>query len=580
MQSELNQGHGQASSSRGIGKETPIASGQAIWVRPLPVRDVLRLGPAADLWPRAAFSVVLATAVPSLVLLAVGRVDLMVYTVSGSTCALFGHNLPYAARGRVLACVVLGVVVSNGVGLATAAATGSTAVRVAVAALLAAVHKLVCEVTRIGPPGHVVFTFLAASCAFFPQRFADIPGHLALTLAAGALAWTVCMAPGLIRPQEPQRLAVARALDAAARLAHTPDGDADLPAARRATAAATAAAWRALSLTPEHSPERQERRAMALLLLRAESRSADPRDLARWAGLLRATAPLAGLRQSGPDGDHADTRTGSRAAWTGPRRSAPHDRCPITASSVLHPGSHVLLLSIRVAVGCVLAGWASMAMGVGHPYWSVVAAASIFQSSLTVTWKRTVNRVLGNLVGLALFAAILPITRTGSLTLVLALLCFQVATEATISRGYWLGQVFIVQMSLLMPEFIGAQPVGELLKDRALDTMTGCTLGLLVAMVIADRRAGDRAEGALDAVRAAHENAARLIDTASSPDLTSVVRARCQLATAVTKLHEAAEIASGEWWQRALPEERITAAEDEGRQMLALLAKQTTAAFR
>ncbi len=73
------------------------------------MRGVLRLGRAADLWPKAALSVLLAMAVPCLVLLAVGRVDL---TVGGSTCALYGHSLPTHA----LACVVLVMVVSNGGG--------------------------------------------------------------------------------------------------------------------------------------------------------------------------------------------------------------------------------------------------------------------------------------------------------------------------------------------------------------------------------------------------------------------------------------------------------------------------------
>lgn len=113
------------------------------------MRSVLRLGRATDLRPKTALGVLLAMAVPGLVLLAVRRVDLMVYTVGGSTCALYGRSLPYAARA--LACVVLGMVVSNGGVLATAAATSSTAVRVTVAALLAVAHKLVCEATRIGP---------------------------------------------------------------------------------------------------------------------------------------------------------------------------------------------------------------------------------------------------------------------------------------------------------------------------------------------------------------------------------------------------------------------------------------------
>jgi hypothetical protein len=539
-------------------------------MQPLQMRDVLRLGRATDLWPKTALSVLLAMAVPSLVLLAVGRVDLMVYTVGGSTCALYGHSLPYAARARALACVVLGMVASDGVGLATAAATSSTAVRVAVAALLAAAHKVVCDATRIGPPGNVVFTFVAAGCAFLPQHFADIPGHLALTLAAGLLAWMVCMTPGLVRSQEPQRLAVARALNAAAQLARTPNDDPAHASACRAAAAAAAEAWRTMSLVRTRSPERQ---TLALLLARTETGSAEPRELARWARLLRKTAPLPDLLSPRPeDNQVADASTVLSADWSRPCRGGSLDRCRVHLPSALRPGSHLLLLSARVAVGCALAGWASMALGVGRPYWAVVAAASIFQSNLALTWRRALNRVFGNFVGLALFAALLPITRTGALALVLAVLFFQAATEATISRGYWLGQICIVQMSLLMPQFAHAQPAGELLTDRALDTLTGCTLGLLVAIAIADRRAVDRAESALAAVGTSHAAAARLMAQPSAPDLADLVHARCRLASALAELREAAEVASGEWQQRALPEERIAAAEHESRQMLTLLA--------
>ncbi|WP_369254456.1 hypothetical protein [Streptomyces sp. R35] len=107
----------------------------------------------------------------------------MMYTVGGSMCALYGHSLPYAARA--LACVVLAI--SWAGGLATAAVHPQ--------------HRgpgrrggppYHCSQTRArGHPdqrsGHVVGTFVSAGCAFFPQRFADIPGHLVLTLAAGSL---------------------------------------------------------------------------------------------------------------------------------------------------------------------------------------------------------------------------------------------------------------------------------------------------------------------------------------------------------------------------------------------------------
>lgn len=61
----------------------------------------------ADLRPKTTISAQHAIAGPSPVPLAVGRIDLMMYTVGGSMCALYGHSLPYAARA--LACVVLAI---------------------------------------------------------------------------------------------------------------------------------------------------------------------------------------------------------------------------------------------------------------------------------------------------------------------------------------------------------------------------------------------------------------------------------------------------------------------------------------
>ncbi|MFJ8021466.1 hypothetical protein [Streptomyces sp. NPDC096311] len=95
---------------------------------------------------------------------------------------------------------------SNGVGLATAAGTKSTAVAVYVTAFLAAAHKLACQVIRISPQGNDVFTFVDGGCAFFPQRFADISGHLALTLAVG-----LARIPG----DDPAHTSAGRAADAA-----------------------------------------------------------------------------------------------------------------------------------------------------------------------------------------------------------------------------------------------------------------------------------------------------------------------------------------------------------------------------
>jgi len=124
---------------------------------------VLRLGRPSDIWFKPALSAVVAVVPPNLILLALGRLDLAMYTMAGSLCALYGHNLPYARRVRAVAGVVLAMVLGMAVSLVTASLTGSPTVLIAVGALLAAAQKTLCDATRIGPPGPVIFTFVTSA---------------------------------------------------------------------------------------------------------------------------------------------------------------------------------------------------------------------------------------------------------------------------------------------------------------------------------------------------------------------------------------------------------------------------------
>ncbi|MEU3570155.1 FUSC family protein, partial [Kitasatospora sp. NPDC036755] len=259
-------------------------------------RQALRVGPAGDGWHKPALSAVVTLGTLNLTLLGLGRLDLALYTSAGGLGALYGHGLPYRPRARMLSGVLLGTVLSTGAALTAAALARDAAVLVAVSAVLAALHKLLCDAARVGPPGSLIITFTSASCAFLPQRLAEVPPHLALTALGAAVAWLVCMAPALVRPYGPERIATARALEAAARLLRTGPGRPDA-AARTALVGAVEAAWQSLALsTPARrhalgdAPER--------LLVRAESAlagQARPEDAERylgWARDLRRGRPL------------------------------------------------------------------------------------------------------------------------------------------------------------------------------------------------------------------------------------------------------------------------------------------------
>lgn len=88
------------------------------------------------------------------------------------------------------------------------------------------------------------------------------------------------------------------------------------------------------------------------------------------------------------------------------------------------------------------------------------------------------------------------------------------------------------------------------------------------AVAVTNRRAGDRIEHALDAVERAEGHAASL-PASAHPGPTALESARRGLAAAVVELRATADAAAGEWWQRALPEERVMRAEQSGHRTLA-----------
>ncbi|MCF1508568.1 FUSC family protein [Streptomyces glomeratus] len=519
-------------------------------VRPLPLSGLLRLGQPSEIWFKPALSVVAAVAPPNLILLALGRLDLAAYTMAGSLCALYGHSRPYAARARTLVLVVLGMLGGLAVALLAASLTTNAVVLVTVGALLAAVQKVLCDATRIGPPGNVIFTFISSASLFVPGTLAHVPGHLGLAAAAGAWSWIVGMAPGLLRPHGPERRATAHALTAAAAFAETRTA-----AARAGAAAAVHGAWHSLLSTGARSAPR---RALERLVVRAEVALAAPADsdpgrLRDWARAVRGTGPVP---QPDDLGEAADELLGVEAELDSPPRPVHRRLGPLAP------------LALRTALGCALAGYASLAFGVGRPYWALVTAASLYQTNVTLTWSRGIQRVVGNLVGVLLFAAVAPLAHQSRPALVLCGLALNFGAEALISRNYWLGSVCVTPMALLITEFSRYQEPGALMTDRVLDTLVGALAGFVAAVVVTNRRAGDRIETALAVLERARVRAAGVV-AAEHPEPGALEAARRGLAAAVVDLRAAADAAAGEWWQRALPEERVLRAEQAGHRTLA-----------
>ncbi|MFU8873094.1 FUSC family protein [Micromonospora sp. SL4-19] len=144
---------------------------------------------------------------------------------------------------------------------------------------------------------------------------------------------------------------------------------------------------------------------------------------------------------------------------------------------------------VRYALAVVLAGGTATAVGIGHPYWAMVAAAApLSVQGVTAQLVRAAHRALGTLLGLLTSAALLA-PHLSPYAIVLVVAGLQIVTELLVGRNYGLALLFITPMALLMGQLAVARPAGQLLFDRGVETAIGAAIGGVIVLCEAWLRA-------------------------------------------------------------------------------------------
>lgn len=146
---------------------------------------------------------------------------------------------------------------------------------------------------------------------------------------------------------------------------------------------------------------------------------------------------------------------------------------------------------VRCAAGCLVAGVVatsvSAPLGLGHPYWAMVAAvvplvAREWHQQVT----RGVQRVLGTFAGLLVAAALLLLDLP-TLALIAVVVVLQGTAELLIGRNYALALVAVTPLALLMVHLASPTSPRELLVDRGVETLLGVLVGVGVGWVTRSR---------------------------------------------------------------------------------------------
>lgn len=153
------------------------------------VRALHRLEPASN-DHLAALRVAVSVAAPSLLLMAAGRTDLMIYAVFGALTGMYGRNEPHQLRLRHQAQAAVVLLGGVGVGVFLSANRLQGWWLVGVEAVLAGAASVFADRVRLKPNGPFFGILALGACASVPMA---APWYTALLIAAGSAGYSLAV---------------------------------------------------------------------------------------------------------------------------------------------------------------------------------------------------------------------------------------------------------------------------------------------------------------------------------------------------------------------------------------------------
>ncbi len=492
--------------------------------------------------------------------LLLGHLEWGIWAFMGGFASLYQHNQPYTRRAGVLAAV--------GAGLALAMAIGAFSSRWWQMALalgfVSAGATYFCGVFDVLLPAGFMFVLVACISAALPLHPPGIVAVRVLCVLGGAaIAWVVGMMDWLWDRRGPAETPIATAFRALSRyvgaIGTHQQAQHEYHAALAVTAAHRAAWSVAVDSRPAmlaHQAEDVFRAAVALSSKESRPLPAEYRtvllNMARHVGS-PPTVPLS-VKEAGPPKDPHWKRwreTLHRAIEVVNGRDVmshqPHLYRPsvgerlrrgLSRDTLVRPA--FLRIGLTVMAAVIIAHW----MGIPHPYWVPLSCAAVLQGvSTVVITQRTVQRVIGTLLGLVLTGGLLALHPTPLLTAALVVV-LQLLMLTFIAKNYGISVIFITAMALVIIYAGVRPPVLPLIEARLGDTILGSAIGLAAALLLWGRASSRRLPAALSA---ALNRTGALFEQMVSSDAPSKSRAlRAQTLDSLLSVRHLYETALGE----------------------------------
>jgi hypothetical protein len=152
----------------------------------------------------------------------------------------------------------------------------------------------------------------------------------------------------------------------------------------------------------------------------------------------------------------------------------------------------VWLTVVQNVVGVLLAGGIALLFGFGHAYWAVVSVVAVIPPARAAhSISRSLHRIVGTIVGVAVTAALLAWSPPALFVIGIIVVC-QFFAEILVGRHYGAALVFITPLALSVSHLANAVPLNVLVVDRVLETVLGAGVGIVLVLLtqVLERRRG------------------------------------------------------------------------------------------
>ncbi|PYI69360.1 FUSC family protein [Arthrobacter livingstonensis] len=395
----------------------------------------------------------------------------------GALTSAFGRYQPYRRLARMLAMVAVALLVAAGAGAFMGAAGTPLGLQIVVLSAIAGLSAHVFSAFGITGPGAVILVFAASAGSAYAHTFDAVPSVLAAVGIGAVAGWLVAMAPVLVVPMGPARLATARAIAAVVRIG-TDDAGNRQSAAQAALRSARESV--ALSAGPLRGSGRR-----ALLLQGRAARLNQLLDEADATRTLRGAAQAAALAGLARHESELRKMRGTPAIPVPATEAKQETATPqgFLAAARTGLGSRSSASqALRMAAASALSGWTAVDLGLEHPLWASMGAVAILQGlNYSVTVQRAIQRLVGNMVGAAVAVALLSLS-LGFWPSVVMVVVFQMLAELLVLKNYTLTTIAVTPMALIMTG-LGTHLGPDAAVSRVADTLVGVVIGVLVAAV-------------------------------------------------------------------------------------------------